>query len=120
MNPLYQRLKELDSHSVEKLCFQLVNARHPTSKVRAVEGASGDKGVDSFQGDLDDGPAIWQVKAFPNGVGKSQRNQIRESLKTAVNNLHPRRWVLCINVDMDVHTHSWFQKLTKSRVNHVE
>jgi hypothetical protein len=90
------------------------------ANLRAVEGASGDKGVDSFQGDLDDSPAIWQAKAFPNGVGKSQRNQIRESLKTAINNFHPRRWVLCINVDMDVHAHSWFQKLTKSRKSDVE
>src|SRR5579863_6207014 len=120
MNPFYQRLKELDSHSFEKLCFQLLKARHPGANVRAVEGASGDLGVDSFQGDLEDGPIIWQAKAFSNGIGKSQRNQIRASIKTAITYFQPRRWVLCLNVDMDIHAHRWFQRLSGSRMSDVQ
>jgi hypothetical protein len=94
MHPLYQRLKELDSNSFEKLSFQLIHARHPTANIRGADGASGDKGIDIFQGDLDDGPTVWQVKSFPNGVRKHQKDQIRESLRRAVKSFNPRRWIL--------------------------
>lgn len=114
MTALYQRLKELDSKSFEKLGFQLLRERHPGGTIRPVEGASGDQGVDAFQGDLEDYPTIWQFKSFPNGIKESQKDQIRNSLKEAVKNFAPRRWILCINVDMDIHASKWFQKLTKS------
>jgi hypothetical protein len=114
MNALYQRLKELDSKSFEQLCFQLLRERHPTANIRPVEGASGDRSVDVFQGDLETGPAIWQSKSFPSGIKESQKSQIRESLKEAVKNWAPRRWILCISVDMDIRAHGWFLKLTRS------
>lgn len=114
MTALYQRLKELDSKSFEQLGFQLLRERHPSANIRRVEGASGDQGVDAFQGDLEDGPTIWQFKSFPNGIKKSQKQQIRDSLKAAVKNFAPRRWILCINIDMDIQAHKWFQRLTRS------
>jgi hypothetical protein len=114
MNALYQRLRELDPKSFEQLCFQLLRERHPGASLRGVHGASGDQGADMFQGDLDDGPTIWQCKAFPDGIKKSQKQQIRHSLKTAAKNFAPRRWILCLSVDMDIRAHRWFQKLARS------
>lgn len=114
MDSISQRLKELSRADFEKLCFYLVKERHPTANVRHVEGASGDWGADTFAGDLADGPTIWQSKAFSNAVGKSQRQQIRLSLRRAIKQLTPKRWVLCIPIDMDIASHLWFQSLQKS------
>jgi len=97
--PLYQRLKELDPDSFEKLCCHLVQARLPGTEIRHVDGAAGDEGLDLFMGFLDAGPTIWQCKSFPNGVGKHQREQIRAWLRRALTHA-PRRWVLCLSVEM--------------------
>ncbi len=87
MDSLYQRLKELDADTFQRLCFHILKERHPGLEVRRVEGASGDKGLDVFAGELYGKPAIWQCKSFRNAVGKSQKDQIRESLKTALKRL---------------------------------
>jgi hypothetical protein len=114
MNALYQRLKELDADTFQRFCAQLLKERHPGVEIRHVEGASGDMGLDVFTGILAEMPVIWQCKAFSNGIGKSQKQQIRDSLKEAVKNFKPREWILCLSVDMDAKTYSWFQKLTQS------
>lgn len=119
MHPLYQRLKELDPDTFEKLCFHLVKARFPGAEIRHVDGAAGDEGLDLFLGFLDAGPTIWQCKSFPNGVGKHQKGQIRASLKRALEH-SPRRWVLCLSVDMDVGAHRWFQHFKSSYTNRVD
>ena len=84
MDSLYQRLKEMDSDTFQRFCFQLLKERHPEQDIRHVEGASGDRGLDVFAGELYGKPAIWQCKAFPNGVGKSQKQQVRDSLRTVL------------------------------------
>lgn len=119
MHPLYQRLKELDSDTFEKLCFHLLQARFPGTDIRHVAGAAGDEGLDLFLGSLDSGPTVWQCKSFPNGVGKHQKDQIRASLNRALTHA-PRRWVLCISVDMDVGAHRWFQRLQTSNAGRVD
>src|ERR1035437_719997 len=120
MNALYQRLKELDCTSFERLCFHLLSERHPTAGVTRVEGAAGDDGADTFAGRLGAGPIVWQAKAFPNGVGKSRRAQIRKALKRAVDKRKPRFWVLFISTDLDIHAHRWWQRLKKSYAKKVE
>lgn len=119
MHPLYQRLKELDSDTFEKLCFHLVKARFPGAEIRHVDGAAGDEGLDLFLGLLDVGPTIWQCKSFPNGIRKHQKEQIRASLKRALNH-SPRRWVLCLSVDMDASAHRWLQRLESSYSDRVD
>ena len=119
MYPLYQRLKELDPDSFEKLCCHLVQARLPGTEIRHVDGAAGDEGLDLFMGFLDAGPTIWQCKSFPNGVGKHQREQIRAWLRRALTHA-PRRWVLCLSVDMDTGAHRWFQRLRNSYADRVD
>jgi hypothetical protein len=120
MDSLYQRLKELDADTFQRLCFQLLKERHPEQDIRHVEGASGDKGLDVFAGELYGKPAIWQCKAFPNGVGDSQKGQIRESLRTALKHSSPAHWILCLSVDLDEKTSRWFEKLKKSNEGTVK
>jgi hypothetical protein len=113
MDSLRQRLKELDRDKFEDLVFMLLKARHPDANIRKVEGAGGDQGIDTFMGDLTSGSTIWQAKSFPNGVKKSQREQIKKSLRTAKEHHQPKRWILCVSTDMDIKAHEWFQTFAK-------
>ena len=120
MRVLYQRLKELDSDTFEKFCLHLLRKRHPGADIEHVDGSGGDDGVDLFLGQLDCGPVVWQCKSFPSGVGKSQKAKIKSSLNRAVQKVSPKRWVLCLSVDMDIKTHRWFQHLAQSNVGRVD
>ncbi len=72
-----------------------------------------------FVGDLSGRPAIWQCKAFPNGVGESQKKQIRKSLQTALKNFSPSVWVLCLSVDLDIRASRWFERFKESNEQRV-
>lgn len=119
MLSIRQRLKELDRSSFEELCSQVLNARYPGLGIKKVEGASGDEGVDSFAGQLAGRPCIWQCKHFVSGIGKSQREQIKKSLRTALKNFRPKSWVLCLPVDLDIRVHRWFDRLRESYKDRV-
>lgn len=114
MDAISQRLKEMDPDTFQRFCFQLLKDRHPGLEVKHVEGKGGDEGLDVFAGELFGKPSIWQCKSFPNGVGKSQKSQIKKSLKTALTHFSPAFWILCLSVDMDAKARRWFEKLKKS------
>jgi hypothetical protein len=120
MDALHQRLKELDSDTFHKLCFQLLKERHPGSDLRQVEGASGDEGLDIFEGELSGSLTIWQCKAFPNGIGESQKSQIRKSLNTALRQFKPKHWILCLSVNLDAKTSRSWEKYKRSKSNVVQ
>ena len=120
MQALLQRLKELDAHTFEQFCFHLLKEQYPGIEIHHVQGGAGDEGVDLFCGDLEIGCVVWQCKAFSNGVGKSQREKIKESLRRAVGSVKPRLWVLCLSVDLDVRTHRWWRRLRESYSDRVE
>lgn len=61
MDTLRQRLKELDRDKFEELTFCLIKASHPDANIHHVDGSSGDQGVDTFAGDLQEGSTIWQA-----------------------------------------------------------
>jgi hypothetical protein len=115
MRAFQQRLKELERESFEHFCFDLIKERHPGLNIRHVDGMSGDQGIDLFEGDLDGRPVIWQCKHFPNGVRDSQKKQIKASLNQALKNFHPKEWILCIPIDLDVKAHRWLQRLAHSK-----
>ncbi len=119
MDSLYQRLKEMDPDTFQRFCAQLLKERHPGQEIRHVEGASGDEGLDVFAGELSGKAAIWQCKAFRNGVGESQKEQIRESLRTALKHFSPSYWILCLSVDLETKTSRWFENLKKSYASKV-
>ena len=114
MEPLRQRIKELAPSAFEDFCFHLLKARHPGASIKHVHGVAGDEGIDIFMGDLDSNPVVWQCKSFPDGVRDSQKQQIRDSLRVAVEKIRPSLWVLCISTDLDTKAYRWFQRLDKS------
>jgi hypothetical protein len=111
---LHLALKALDPETFQKLCFHLLKQKHPELDLKHVDGRGGDEGLDVFAGELYGEPAIWQCKAFPNGLGQSQRAKVKESLRTALKNFSLSFWVLCLSVDMDTKARRWFEKLQKS------
>jgi len=117
---LYLALKALDPDTFQKLCFQLLKEKHPELEPKHVEGKGGDEGLDVFAGELYGELAIWQCKAFPNGVGKSQRAKIKASLRTALKHFSPIYWILCLSVDMDTKARRWFEKLKQSYKSKVK
>ena len=120
MNELLAHLRVLDPQRFELLIFHLLSARYPTLSIKHINGEAGDEGVDVFTGQLNGQPTIWQCKAFANGVKDSQKQQIKDSLNKALKYHTPRRWILCLNTDLDTKTMGWFQKLTQSKAHLTE
>jgi hypothetical protein len=119
MRALLQRIKELDRHTFEDFCFHLLKEMYPNASVRKVHGAAGDEGVDIFAGEWDSSSVVWQCKSFPNGVGASQKEQIRDSLRRVMDAVKPRLWVLILSVDLDAKTHRWWEKFKASYADRV-
>lgn len=109
MIPLAQRLRELSDQEFESLVHQVLLSRFPGAGIKKVDGAGGDKGVDSFLGTLSDGPSIWQSKNFKQRVGKPQKAQIEASIKSALSAYTPKHWTLCVPIDLRSVEHEWFQ-----------
>ena len=100
----------------EQMIGQLVRASTPA--VRVVSANPGDWGIDVFIGSLADEIVVWQSKYFIDGIGPSQQQQIRESLKSLLatageKGFAVRRWVLCIPVSMDGPTTLWWDRWRK-------
>jgi hypothetical protein len=96
----------------EDLIVQLIRSECPdVDRVRIVRG---DGGVDAYSGKLADpaGVDVFQMKFFPDGIGDSQKGQIRESFKTVkeTSKFTLRSWTLCIPLDMDTDEKLWFDK----------
>lgn len=94
----------------EHLCADLISAEFSGAKeVRCVPG---DGGVDVYVGDWADpeGISVFQVKYFLMGLGSSQKDQVRRSFRTCIENDHftVSRWTLCLPVDLSEEETAWF------------
>jgi len=113
MQPLYQRLRELDSDTFERLAQQLLAERHPGREIKHIAGSGGDRGIDLFEGTLTERPIIWQCKHFPNGFKATQKKQVKKSLDDAIENFKPEKWILVLSIELDTSGQEWFQQLQK-------
>jgi hypothetical protein len=94
----------------EELTAHLIRSESPgTERIRIVRG---DGGIDAHEGGLSDiaGADVYQMKFFPDGVGDSQKAQIRESFHRARENkaFRLKSWTLCLPVDMGLEEKKWF------------
>jgi len=96
----------------ERLCADLIRAEF--SGAKEVRCQSGDGGVDVYVGDWADpeGISVFQVKFFPLGLGSSQKDQVRRSFRTCIDNDHftVSRWTLCLPIDLSEEETAWFTK----------
>lgn len=94
----------------EHLCARLIHSKFPDSK--GVRVHQGDGGVDTFVGNWADsgGIHVFQVKFFPSGLGKVQKQQVRDSFNTCLSNQHftTTKWTLCLPLDLSKDEIPWF------------
>jgi hypothetical protein len=93
----------------ERLCVYLVKSRYP--EANAIREAPGDGGVDVYVGSWSSQDVhVFQAKYFPNGVGDSQQQNIRDSFRRAHSNPHFRmtRWTLCVPVELAEKEADWW------------
>jgi hypothetical protein len=96
----------------EDLITHMVKVFHPTA--RAVEANPGDWGIDTFVGLLSSGTiGVWQSKYFIDGIGETQKHEIRSSFKSireaaATHGFIVASWTLAVPVDMDGPTAQWW------------
>ncbi len=94
----------------DELAAYLIRSERPdVERIRIVHG---DGGIDAHEGALSDpaGVDVFQMKFFPDGIGDSQKAQIRKSFKSARENKNCRTksWTLCLPVNMSPDEKSWF------------
>lgn len=79
-----------------------------------VEISRGDGGIDVFRKSISE-PIIYQCKFFLDNIGDSQKNQIRESFKVAINNYpNLEEWVLCVPKLLTESEHKWFSSFKEN------
>ncbi len=96
----------------EQLCTDLISAE--CSDAKGVRCSPGDGGVDVYIGDWADpeGISVFQVKYFPLGLDASQKDQVRRSFRTCIENgnFTVKRWTLCLPIDLSEEETSWFTR----------
>ncbi|WP_294317997.1 ATP-binding protein [uncultured Chryseobacterium sp.] len=109
---LVQKFDEASSRTkFENICEGLFRKLNPQQTVRTVRANQGDGGIDIFIGEIGIEPIdVIQCKFFISGIGDSQKNQIRESFKTAIcsQEYEVKSWTLCIINTLDLHQNKWW------------
>ena len=74
--------------------------------------SQGDDGIDVMVGDFSGPIEVYQCKFFPQGLGASQKNQIRESFQTACSSTRftMKQWTLCVPLDLSVKEMEWWSE----------
>ncbi len=94
------------------LVTDLVRLEHPTADT--VRGPGGrDWGIDTYVGSFDGAICVWQSKFFLNGIGDTQRGEIRASFdqviqKAKENDITLDAWCLCVPFEMSPEERKWF------------
>lgn len=120
-------LTEGDAAARERFdSFMLALVRAVRTNVRGMRPAPGDWGIDAFVGDLAAEIAIWQAKFFPDGVDESQKQQIRESYKSAKKAAAEHghtiiAWTLVLPIELSAEERTWWEKwVATQKANKIE
>jgi hypothetical protein len=95
----------------ENACETLFRKKYPKEHVSQVSVSQGDGGIDIFIGELGQEEIIViQCKFFLDKFEDAQKNQIRESFKTAIESdkYTLKEWILCIPRVIDINENSWW------------
>ncbi|MCU0849722.1 MAG: hypothetical protein MUC80_00405 [Candidatus Thermoplasmatota archaeon] len=108
----------------ERMIRHLLKIKH--GDVTGIRPAPGDWGIDVIKGDFTTGNTmIWQVKYFVEGIGKSQKDQIRNSFeqvikKAKLENFEIRVWTLCIPCLLSAKEKKWWEQWSKEKSNETQ
>lgn len=111
--------KESKADNYALMCARLILTESPEAK--PVEGKGGDQGLDTFIGKINGKLSAFQFKYFCVRIGKSQKAQIKASLKTALSHNNLLSWKLVLPIDMNIHEQKWFQGFCSEHASlHIE
>jgi hypothetical protein len=99
------------------LVTQCVKATYPSAGT--IRPDPGDEGIDTFVGEFAGKLRVYQAKYFCDGVGKSQKAQIRKSWSTCKKSSYFGNvvmWTLCLPVDMSFEETQWWQKWRQQEI----
>jgi len=96
----------------QRLISSLVHLQYKDA--REIRPAPGDWGIDILVGKLTVKSFIWQAKYFLDGLGDSQKDQIRKSFnqlmtKAKENNFVVDVWTLCIPCSLSPEENQWWE-----------
>lgn len=97
----------------EKACETIYRKKHKDDHVGQVLVRQGDGGIDIFIGELGVKPiTVIQCKFFLDTFEDSQKDQIRNSFKTAIFSKEYvlKEWILCLPRSIDIKENSWWFK----------
>jgi hypothetical protein len=80
----------------------------------------GDWGIDVLVGDLNGQASIWQAKYFIREFKEAQKDQVRESFRSAMRESKSHgyavdRWTLCVPISLDPSAMQWWQRWKAGR-----
>ena len=95
----------------EEICTRLLQRIHGAD-AHNPRPSQGDGGIDVMVGDFSVSIAVYQCKYFPQGLGDAQKNQIRESFRTACSSTEftMKQWTLCVPLDLSVKEMAWWSE----------
>lgn len=109
----------------EEMIVDLVGVLHPGC--RAVRASPGDWGIDAYVGQLEPTGKvdIWQAKYFPDEIGKSQQDQIREAYTQALAEARKHEhevgsWTLCVPCALSGPETKWWNGWRKRQKDPVD
>lgn len=110
-------------HAFELACRDIFQKKFPDQQVSGIEPNPGDDGVDVYVGDIGIEPIdVFQCKYFIEGIDDSQKSQIRDSFKTALNSskFEMKKWILCLPIELNMEERIWFNKWKAKQICAIE
>ena len=100
----------------EKICTELLHAQHG-EQAHPIRVSQGDSGIDILVGDFSKPIENYQCKFFLDGIGDSQKTQIRESFKTAINSASykMKKWILCVPCTLSASEFKWWSEWSSKK-----
>ena len=100
----------------EKICTQLFTVMF-NGEAHNIKVSQGDEGIDIFVGDFSAPGDVYQCKYFIDGIGDSQKQQIRESFNRAVGSsmFKMKNWFICLPCELTAKEFQWWSEW-KSRM----
>ncbi|MBF6612282.1 MAG: hypothetical protein IVW55_04060 [Chloroflexi bacterium] len=96
----------------EEMCSLLIKGEYPDA--RAIRVYKGDGGVDQSVGHWDGHSpvAVFQQKYFPDRLGDTQKQEIRDSYRAAMSNgnFTLAKWTLCIPINLSQEEQRWWDE----------
>ncbi len=90
----------------ENICVELFQNIHKNAY--PVKAFPGDDGIDILVGELTEPITVFQCKYFIDGIGNSQKSQIKDSYRMVTDKYKVKEWYLCVPIIFTINDHKWW------------